>query len=233
MPKLSKRMRAIRELIVAGKTYSTSEAIELFKKMPAAKFANGESVDVAVNLGVDPRKSNEAVRGSIVLPKGTGRKVRVAVFTSAGHTEAARNAGADVVGLDDLAEQVKAGNMEFDMVLATPDAMRVVGQLGQILGPRGLMPNPKDGTVTMDIANAVKNAKMGQVRYRTDKAGVIHCTIGKVNFNAADIAENLNALLGALKKAKPNTAKGIYFKKITLSTTMGPGLTLDVASLAL
>lgn len=233
MAKLSKRMRASYELVIPGKAYTVNEAIDSFKKMPATKSKKGDSIDVAVNLGVDPRKSNEAVRGSIVLPKGTGRKVRVAVFTSATHAEAARNAGADVVGLDDLAEQVKAGKMEFDMVLATPDAMRVVGQLGQILGPRGLMPNPKDGTVTMDIANAVKNAKMGQVRYRTDKAGVIHCTIGKVNFNAADIAENLNALLGALKKAKPNTAKGIYFKKITLSTTMGPGLTLDVASLAL
>ena len=228
MPKLSKRKRAIAELITPGKTYAPAEVIEIFKKMPAAKFR--ESVDLAVNLGVDPRKSNEAVRGSIVLPKGTGRSIRVAVFTSAGHVDAAKNAGADLVGLEDLAEQVKAGKMEFDMVLATPDAMRIVGQLGQILGPRGLMPNPKDGTVTADIANAVKNAKMGQVRYRTDKAGVVHCTIGKVDFNAADLVENLNAVLGALKKAKPNTAKGIYFKKITLSTTMGPGISLDIAT---
>ena len=231
MAKLSKRMRAISELVVPGKAYISAEVFEIFKKIPATKFR--ESVDLAVNLGVDPRKSNEAVRGSIVLPHGTGRTVRVAVFTSAGHVEAAQKAGADLVGLEDLAEQVKAGKMDFDMVLATPDAMRIVGQLGQILGPRGLMPNPKDGTVTIDIANAVKNAKMGQVRYRTDKAGVIHCTIGKVDFNPADLAENLNAVLGALKKAKPNTAKGIYFKKITLSTTMGPGISLDISSLGL
>lgn len=233
MPKQTKRMKACRELVVPGKAYTTVEAIELFKKMPPTKSKKGDSVDVAVNLGVDPRKSNEAVRGSIVLPKGTGRTIRVAVFTSAGHADAAQKAGADIVGLEDLAEQVKAGKMEFDMVLATPDAMRIVGQLGQILGPRGLMPNPKDGTVTMDIANAVKNAKMGQVRYRTDKAGVIHCPIGKVTFNPADLTENLNAVLGALKKAKPNTAKGIYFKKITLSTTMGPGISLDISTLGL
>lgn len=233
MPKLSKRMRASYELITPGKVYSANEAIDLCKKMPATKSTKGDSVDIAVILGVDPRKSSETVRGSIVLPKGTGRKIRVAVFTSAGHVDAATKAGADIVGLEDLAEQVKAGKMEFDMVLATPDAMRVVGQLGQILGPRGLMPNPKDGTVTMDIANAVKNAKMGQVRYRTDKAGIVHCTIGKVNFNPADLAENLNAFIGALKKAKPNTAKGIYFKKIILSTTMGPGIILDLSTLGL
>lgn len=229
MAKLSKRMTAIKALLTPGKTYSAQEAIEIFKKMPSAKFR--ESVDLAVNLGVDPRKSNEAVRGSIVLPKGTGRSIRVAVFTSASHVDAAKNAGADLVGLEDLAEQVKGGNIAFDMVLATPDAMRVVGQLGQILGPRGLMPNPKDGTVTADIANAVKNAKMGQVRYRTDKAGVVHCTIGKVDFTSADLAENLSAVINALKKAKPSTAKGIYFKKVTLSTTMGPGIILDVSGL--
>lgn len=228
---MTKRMKASRDLLTHGKTYSASEAVELFKKMPPAKFR--ESVDLAVILGVDPRKSNEAIRGSIVLPHGTGRSVRVAVFTGAANADAAKKAGADIVGLEDLAEQVKGGKIEFDMVLATPDAMRVVGQLGQILGPRGLMPNPKDGTVTTDIANAVKNAKMGQVRYRTDKAGIIHCTIGKVDFNTADLAENLNAVLGALKKAKPSTAKGIYFKKITLSTTMGPGISLDISSLGL
>jgi large subunit ribosomal protein L1 len=228
---VSKRMRAIDALVTPGNAYTAAEVFDLFKKMPSAKFR--ESVDVAVNLGVDPRKSNEAVRGSIVLPKGTGRTIRVAVFTSAGHVEAAQKAGADLVGLEDLAEQVKAGKLDFDMVLATPDAMRIVGQLGQILGPRGLMPNPKDGTVTADIANAVKIAKMGQVRYRTDKAGVIHCPIGKVDFTPADLAENLNAVLGALKKAKPSSAKGIYIKKITLSTTMGPGVSLDIASLGL
>ncbi len=232
MPKLSKRLRACKELVTPGKAYSPTEAIDqVFKKMPAAKFP--ESVDLAVNLGVDPRKSNEAVRGSIVLPKGTGRKIRVAVFTSAAQQEVAKKAGADLVGLEDLAEQVKAGKIEFDMVLASPDAMRIVGQLGQILGPRGLMPNPKDGTVTADIGNAVKNAKMGQVRYRTDKSGVVHCTIGKVEFSSADLVENLTAVLQALKKAKPNTAKGVYFKKITLSTTMGIGISLDISTLGL
>lgn len=226
----TKRQAEIAKLLTAGKVYTAAEAIDVLKKIPAAKFR--ESIDLAVNLGVDPRKSNEAVRGSIVLPKGTGRTIRVAVFTSQAHAEAAKNAGADLVGLEDLAEQVKAGKIEFDMVLASPDAMRVVGQLGQILGPRGLMPNPKDGTVTADVAGAVKNAKMGQVRYRTDKAGIVHCTIGKVDFTPADLTENLNAVLGALKKAKPNTAKGVYIKKITLSTTMGPGLSLDISSLA-
>lgn len=231
MTKLSKRFRAIRELLKPGKQYSPSEAFAILQKMPKAKF--NESVDVAVNLGVDPRKSDQAVRGAIVLPKGTGKKVRVAVFTSSANVDAATKAGADLVGLEDLAEQVKGGKIDFDILLATPDAMRVVGQLGQILGPRGLMPNPKDGTVTTDVANAVKNAKIGQVRYRTDKAGVIHCTIGKLEFNPADLAENLEAILGALKKAKPSTSKGVYFKKITLSTTMGPGLSLDISSLAL
>lgn len=231
MAKLSKRQQAIKALLTAGKLYSADEAVEIFKKMPATKFP--EAVDLAVNLGVDPRKSDQVVRGSIVLPKGTGKKVRIAVFTSSGNMETATKAGADLVGLEDLAEQVKAGKIDFDILLATPDAMRVVGQLGQILGPRGLMPNPKDGTVTTDIANAVKNAKMGQVRYRTDKAGVIHCTIGKIGFSASDLTENLNAVLGALKKAKPTSAKGVYFKKITLSTTMGPGLTLDISGLGI
>ena len=231
MAKISKNQRAINDMVKTTKGYALQDAIELLKKLPARKFR--ESVDLAVNLGVDPRKSDQAVRGSVVLPNGTGRKVRVAVFTSSANVDAATKAGADLVGLEDLAEQVKAGKIEFDIVLATPDAMRVVGQLGQILGPRGLMPNPKDGTVTTDIANAVKNAKMGQVRYRTDKAGVIHCTIGKLDFKTDDLVENLGAILGALKKVKPSTAKGIYFKKITLSTTMGPGLSLDVSTLDL
>lgn len=229
MPNTTKRARAINELVMHGKLYNAAEAVEVFQKMPKAKFR--ESVDLAINLGVDARKSDQAVRGSIVLPKGTGRTVRIAVFTSAANTDAATKAGADLVGLEDLAEQVKGGKIDFDILLATPDAMRVVGQLGQILGPRGLMPNPKDGTVTTDVATAVKNAKMGQVRYRIDKAGVIHCTIGKVDFKPADLIENLNAVLGAVKKSKPSTAKGNYFKKITLSTTMGPGLVLDISTL--
>lgn len=230
--RLSKRMRAISELLTPGKLYTVKEAIELFKTMPKAKKLR-ENVDLAINLGIDARKSDQAVRGSVVLPNGTGKTVRIAVMTGSNHADAARNAGADLVGLEDLAEQIKAGKIEFDMLLATPDAMRVVGQLGQILGPRGLMPNPKDGTVTMDIANAIKNAKLGQVRYRTDKAGVVHCTIGKLDFESANLAENLDAVLAAVKRAKPATAKGIYFKKITLSTTMGPGLTLDVSTLGL
>lgn len=231
MSRLTKKAQAIRQLLTPGKIYGFQDAVKLLKEMPKAKF--NESVDLAVNLGVDPRKSDQAVRGSVVLPKGTGRSVRVAVFTSPANVDAATKAGADLVGLEDLAEQVKAGKIEFDVLLATPDAMRVVGQLGQILGPRGLMPNPKDGTVTTDVANAVKNAKMGQVRYRVDKGGVIHCPIGKVTFDATDLAENFQAVMAALKKAKPNTAKGVYFKKLTLSTTMGPGLVLDVASLGL
>ncbi len=225
----SKMGRAIQALLTPGKIYTPKEAYELFQKKPKCKFR--ESVDLALNLGVDARKSDQAVRGSVVLPKGTGKQVRIAVMTGANHAEAAKKAGADIVGLEDLAEQIKAGNFEFDMLLATPDAMRVVGQLGQVLGPRGLMPNPKDGTVTMDIANAVKNAKMGQVRYRTDKAGIVHCTIGKIDFSFEDLLENLNAVLAAVKKAKPATSKGVYFKKITLSTTMGPGLTLDISAL--
>jgi large subunit ribosomal protein L1 len=229
MANLSKRAKAISGMITQGKLYLAKDAIKLLKDIPPAKFV--ESVDVAVNLGVDPRKSDQAVRGSIVLPKGTGRQIRVAVFTNSGNIEAAKKAGADLVGLEDLAEQIKGGTFNFDLVLATPDAMRIVGQLGQILGPRGLMPNPKDGTVTTDVANAVKNAKMGQVRYRTDKAGVIHCTIGKVSFSETDLAENLDAVLAALKKAKPSTAKGVYIKKVTLSTTMGAGLSLDTSTL--
>lgn len=230
MAALSKRMRAIREKIKPGKLYTAQEAFALLKDMPQAKFR--ESVDISVNLGVDPRKSDQAIRGAVVLPKGTGKEIRVAVFTSAANTDAAIKAGADIVGLDDLAEKVKAGEMNFDIVIASPDAMRVVGQLGQILGPRGLMPNPKDGTVTADVASAVKNAKTGQVRYRTDKGGIIHCTIGKLDFNVADLTLNLEAILAALKKVKPNSAKGVYFKRVTLSSTMGPGLQIDMSSVA-
>lgn len=225
---MSKRMRSIQEKLTPGKMYSPVEAFALLKDLPATKF--NQSIEVAVNLGIDPRKSDQAVRGSIVLPSGTGRTIRVAVFTGAANAEAAKKAGADIVGLEDIAEQVKAGQINFDVVIASPDAMRVVGQLGQVLGPRGLMPNPKDGTVTVDVATAVKNAKAGQVRYRTDKAGVIHCMIGKIDFEAKDLAKNLEALLAALKKVKPSTAKGIYFKKVTVSSTMGPGLQIDMSS---
>src|SRR3990167_6316426 len=226
---LSKRRKAIREKITLGKVYTPKEAFTLLKSLPLAKFP--ESVDVSINLGIDSRKTDQAVRGSVVLPKGTGRKIRVAVFTTSAHADAALKAGADVVGLEDLAEKVKAGEMNFDVVVATPDAMRVVGQLGQVLGPRGLMPNPKDGTVTMDVAGAVKNAKAGQVRYRTDKAGIVHCPIGKVDFEVVDLAQNIETIISALKKAKPSSAKGIYFKKVTLSSTMGPGLQIDVSSM--
>jgi large subunit ribosomal protein L1 len=230
MAALTKRMRAIQAKVKAGKLYTAQEAIALLKDMPLAKFR--ESVDVSVNLGVDPRKSDQAIRGAVVLPKGTGKEIRVAVFTSAANADAALKAGADIVGMEDLAEKVKAGEMNFDIVIASPDAMRVVGQLGQILGPRGLMPNPKDGTVTADVAGAVKNAKTGQVRYRTDKGGIIHCTIGKIDFKATDLTQNLEAILAALKKAKPNSAKGVYFKRVTISSTMGPGLQIDMSSVA-
>lgn len=225
---VSKRIRSIKEKLTPGKLYSPSEAFAALKDMPPTKF--NQSIEVAINLGIDPRKSEQNIRGSIVLPHGTGRTIRVAVFTSQANTEAAKKAGADIVGLEDLAEKVKAGEINFDVVVASPDAMRVVGQLGQVLGPRGLMPNPKDGTVTVDVAGAVKNAKAGQVRYRTDKAGVIHCMIGKISFEANDLAKNLESLLLALKKAKPSTAKGIYFKKVTVSSTMGPGLLIDMST---
>lgn len=225
---LSKRVRAIKEKLVPGKLYTPVEAFTFLQSMPVAKF--NESIEVCVNLGVDSRKSDQGVRGSIVLPKGTGRTIRVAVFTSPANADAATKAGADIVGFEDLAEKVKAGEIDFDVVIATPDAMRIVGQLGQVLGPRGLMPNPKDGTVTPDVATAVKNVKAGQARYRTDKAGIIHCMIGKINFTPKDLAENFETLLAALKKAKPNSAKGIYFKKITVSSTMGPGLQIDMSS---
>lgn len=228
MAALSKRMRAIREELTPSKLYTPKEAFALLKSLPLAKFK--ESVDISVNLGIDPRKSDQAIRGAIVLPKGTGREIRVAVFTTPAHADAARKAGADIIGLEDLAEKVKAGEINFDMIVATPDAMRVVGQLGQVLGPRGLMPNPKEGTVTNDVAAAIKNAKAGQVRYRTDKAGIVHCMIGKINFDVNDLIKNLETLLAALKKAKPSTVKGVYLKKVTVSSTMGPGLQLDISS---
>jgi len=231
MAKLSKRAKVLREKTEPGKQYAIDEALGLLSQLSSVKFK--ESVDVSVNLGVDPRKSDQVVRSSTVLPHGTGKTVRVAVFTQGANADAAREAGADIVGMDDLAESVKAGNMDFDVVIASPDAMRVVGQLGQILGPRGLMPNPKVGTVTPDVATAVQNAKAGQVRYRTDKAGIIHCSIGKVDFKVDALRENLLALLADLGKLKPSTAKGIYMKKITVSTTMGPGLIVDQASLGL
>jgi large subunit ribosomal protein L1 len=229
MAKLTKRMRVIREKVDATKEYNITEAVALLKELATAKFL--ESVDVSVNLGIDARKSDQNVRGATVLPNGTGRTVRVAVFTQGANAEAATAAGADLVGMDDLAEQIKRGEMNFDVVIASPDAMRVVGQLGQILGPRGLMPNPKVGTVTPNVAEAVKNAKAGQVRYRNDKNGIIHSTIGKVSFTEAQLKENLESLLIALKKAKPSTAKGQFIKKVSLSTTMGAGLAVDQASL--
>ena len=231
MARLSKRVKAIREKVAPGKQYPVEEALTLLQELSGVKFK--ESVDVSVNLGVDPRKSDQAVRGSTVLPNGTGKTVRVAVFTQGANADAASEAGADIVGLDDLAEEVKKGNMDFDVVIASPDAMRVVGALGQILGPRGLMPNPKVGTVTQDVATAVRNAKAGQVRYRTDKGGIIHCPIGRVDFEVSALKENLAALLADLNKAKPSSAKGIYMKKVSVSTTMGPGLQIDQASLGI
>ncbi len=231
MAKMSKRAKALGEKIEPGRQYAIDAALALLSDLSSVKFK--ESVDVSVNLGVDPRKSDQVVRSSTVLPHGTGKTVRVAVFTQGANADAAKEAGADIVGMDELADSVKAGNMDFDVVIASPDAMRVVGQLGQILGPRGLMPNPKVGTVTPDVATAVRNAKAGQVRYRTDKAGIIHCSIGKVDFKVDALRENLQALLADLSKLKPASAKGIYMKKITVSTTMGPGLIVDQASLGL
>ncbi len=228
MAKLTKRQKLINEKVDADKLYDVVEAFGLLKELPPAKFT--ESVDVSINLGVDAKKSDQAVRGSTVLPNGTGKTVRVAVFTQGDNVEAAKAAGADVVGMDDLAEEVKKGNMDFDVVIASPDAMRVVGQLGQVLGPRGLMPNPKVGTVSADVATAVKNAKGGQVRYRTDKAGIIQCRIGNLDFDSSALSENLNALVADLVKAKPSSAKGIYLKKISVSSTMGAGLSVDTSS---
>jgi len=230
MAKLSKRFQGLRSSIDSNVHYSIDEAIELVKKTATAKF--DESVDVAINLGVDSRKSDQVIRGSVVLPKGTGKTVRVAVFTQGANVEAAKEAGADVVGFEDLAAEVKAGNLDFDVVIASPDAMRIVGQLGTILGPRGLMPNPKVGTVTPNVAEAVRNAKAGQVQYRTDKAGVVHATIGRASFAAADLRENFNTLLDAVVKAKPAATKGQYLKKIALSSTMGPGIRVDVGSVS-
>jgi large subunit ribosomal protein L1 len=229
MAKLTKRQKAIREKVDSTKLYPVEEAFALLNELSTVKFA--ESIDVSINLGVDPRKSDQVVRGSTVMPNGTGKTVRVAVFAQGPAAEAAQEAGADKVGMEDLAEEVKAGNLDFDVVVAAPDAMRVVGQLGQILGPRGLMPNPKVGTVTPDVATAVTNAKSGQARFRTDKAGIIHASIGKIGFEPAALKQNLEALLNELKKLKPSSAKGVYMKRITVSSTMGPGLALDQASL--
>lgn len=228
MAKLSKRVKAIREKVDASKQYSIDEALDLLKNLSSVKF--NESIDIAVNLGIDPRKSDQVVRGSTVLPKGSGKDVRVAVFTQGENADKAKAAGADVVGMEDLAEQIKGGDLNFDVVIASPDAMRVVGTLGQVLGPRGLMPNPKVGTVTPDVATAVQNAKAGQVRYRADKAGIIHCSVGTVKFDVDALKENIDALMADLKKAKPAAAKGQYVKKITVSSTMGPGIAVDQAS---
>lgn len=230
MARVPKRLQAIRKRVVTGRMYPIEEALALLKEVATAKFK--ESIDVAVNLGVDPRKSDQVVRGATVLPHGIGKTVRVAVFTQGANAEAATAAGADLVGLEDLAAAVKAGEVNFDVAIASPDAMRVVGQLGQILGPRGLMPNPKVGTVTPDVATAVRNAKAGQVRYRTDKAGIIHCSIGKVDFESNNLKDNLQALLTDLQKAKPATSKGVYIRKVTVSSTMGPGLWVDQSTLS-
>ena len=230
MAKLSKKAKLVKSKVDRSKQYSIIEAVGILKELGTSKF--NEAIDVSVNLGVDPRKSDQNVRGATVLPNGTGKTVRVAVFTQGPSADAATAAGADIVGMEDLADLVKKGEMNFVVVIASPDAMRVVGQLGQVLGPRGLMPNPKVGTVTADVATAVKNAKSGQVRYRTDKGGIIHCTLGKATFDADAIKGNLEALLSDLRKAKPSSAKGVYIKKITLSSTMGPGLWLDAGSLS-
>ncbi len=229
MAKLSKRMRAIAAKFDREKVYSINEAVNLLNEVAQTKFK--ESIDVAVNLGVDPRKSDQAVRGATTLPHGTGKVTRVAVFAQGANADKAKAAGADIVGFEDLAAQIKGGEMNFDVVIATPDAMRIVGQLGKVLGPRGLMPNPKTGTVTPDVETAVRNAKSGQVQFRADKAGIVHGSVGKVGFGSKEIKENLEALMADLRKAKPASAKGVYLKKITLSTTMGPGVVIDPASL--
>jgi large subunit ribosomal protein L1 len=226
---ITKKRKLINEKIDKEKLYAADEALTLVKEFASAKFE--ESIDVSINLGVDPKQSDQVVRGSTVLPNGTGKTVRVAVFAQGENAEKAKSVGADIVGFEDLAEEIKSGKMDFEVVIATPDAMRIVGQLGQILGPRGLMPNPKVGTVTPDVETAVKNAKSGQVRYRTDKAGIIHCSIGSSKFEVNKLHENLNALLSDLKKAKPASAKGIYLKKMTMSSTMGPGIKVDQGSL--
>ena len=231
MAKLTKRVKAIREKVDADKRYPIAEALAVIKELSKVKF--DESVDVSVNLGIDPRKSDQVVRGATVLPKGTGKQVKVAVFAQGANADAAKEAGADIVGFEDLAEQIKKGDFDFDVVIASPDAMRVVGQLGQILGPRGLMPNPKVGTVSPDVAGAVRNAKAGQVRYRADKAGIVHSTIGRVSFDVDSLKTNLDALIADLIKSKPAAAKGVYMKKVTLSSTMGPGLTIDTSTLSI
>ena len=226
MAKLTKRQKAIAAAVEANKVYTLEEAVQVLNSLPAAKFK--ESLDISVNLGVDPRKSDQVVRGATTLPAGTGKTVRVAVFAQGAAAEAAKEAGADVVGFDGLAESIQGGNLDFDVVIAAPDAMRVVGKLGTILGPRGLMPNPKVGTVTPDVANAVKNAKSGQARYRVDKGGIIHAAIGQLGFSEEAVRQNVETLIADLKRLKPATSKGVYVKKITLSSTMGPGLTVDV-----
>ncbi len=228
MAKLTKKQKAILELVDTEKVYSLDEAVALLNKVPAAKF--DEAFEVALNLGVDPRKSDQVVRGATVMPNGTGKDVRVAVFAQGANAEAATAAGADVVGFEDLAQSMKNGDLNYDVVIATPDAMRVVGQLGQILGPRGLMPNPRVGTVTPDVVTAVTNAKSGQVRFRTDKAGIVHCSIGKANFDVEKLRGNLKALIAEVSRLKPSSAKGVYIKKLTVSTTMGPGIAVDLAS---
>ena len=230
MAKLTKRQKAIAAAIEANKVYTLEEAVQVLNSLPAAKFK--ESLDIAVNLGVDPRKSDQVVRGATTLPAGTGKTVRVAVFAQGAAAEAAKAAGADIVGFDDLAESIQGGNLDFDVVIAAPDAMRVVGKLGTILGPRGLMPNPKVGTVTPDVANAVKNAKSGQARYRVDKGGIIHAAIGQLGFSEEAVRQNVETLIADLKRLKPATSKGVYVKKITLSSTMGPGLIVDVSNVS-
>ncbi len=229
MSKISKRMQAISTKVDAEKKYSANEAFDILKEVSAVKFV--EAVDVSVSLGVDPRKSDQVVRGASVLPNGTGKTILVAVFAKGPAADAAKEAGADVVGMEDLADEIKKGNMDFDVVVASPDAMRIVGQLGQILGPKGLMPNPKVGTVTMNVAKAVTDAKAGQVRYRVDKAGIVHTTLGKVNFTADALKQNLEQLLVDLKKAKPAVSKGVYLKKVSVSSTMGPGIIIDFSDL--
>ncbi len=229
MARISKRVKNIAAQFDSTKSYSIDAAVKLLAELSTVKFV--ESLDIAVNLGVDPRKSDQVVRGSVVMPSGTGKTVRVAVFTGSENEAAAKAAGADVVGLDDLAEQVKSGDFNYDVVIASPDAMRVIGKIGQILGPKGLMPNPKDGTVAQDVAAAVRNAKSGQVRFRTDKNGIVHCSVGKINFSAEAIKENVKALVSALNKLKPTTAKGVYVKRVTLSSTMGPGVSVEISSI--
>ena len=230
MAKISKRMKIIKEKVEPGKIYDIKEALGILKQCAKTKF--DESVEVAVNLGIDPRKSDQAVRGSTVMPKGTGKSVKIAVFAQGEQAKAAESSGADYIGMDDLAEKIQGGFMDFDVVISTPDAMPIIGKLGKVLGPRGLMPNPKTGTVTKDVKQAVENAKAGQVRYKTDKNGIIHCAIGKVSFEETALMENLNALLTDLTKAKPSSSKGIYMKKVSLSTTMGPGLIVDQTTLS-